>query len=168
MLCCCVFIREKNEGALSTSPSQEDFSLLLWVFSFAVQKQLSVLVWKGTEAWSFCALIGKGAHAPHMEGLGALSCCWWQCRWFAGIWQENDTVGLGVGRGTRVETCILLPRGVVDGGRAFGRNQCTAALPGRKMDTSCHGLGDALKSQEWTEGPCQALVWGNDCKAGHF
>ena len=58
--------------------------------------------------------------------------------------------------------------GVVDGGRAFGRNQCTAALPGRKMDTSCHGLGDALKSQEWTEGPCQALVCGNDCKAGHF
>ena len=77
-------------------------------------------------------------------------------------------MGLGVGRGTRVETCILLPRGVVDGGRAFGRNQCTAALPGRKMDTSCHGLGDALKSQEWTEGPCQALVCGNDCKAGHF
>ena len=29
-------------------------------------------------------------------------------------------MGLGVGRGTRVETCILLPRGVVDGGRAFG------------------------------------------------
>ena len=66
--------------------------------------------------------------------------------------------GWGWAGGTRVETCILLPRGVVDGGRAFGRNQCTAALPGRKMDTSCHGLGDALKSQEWTEGPCQALV----------
>ena len=73
-----------------------------------------------------------------------------------------------MGRGTRVETCISLPRGMVDGGRAFGRNQCTAALPGRKLDTSCHGLGDALKSQEWTEGPCQTLVCRSDCKAGHF
>ena len=47
----------------------QGFSLLLWVFSFAVQKQLPVLVWKGAGAWSFCALIGKGAPGPHMEGL---------------------------------------------------------------------------------------------------
>lgn len=30
-----------------------------------------------------------------------------------------------MGSGTRVETCIMFPRGVVGGGRTFGRDGCT-------------------------------------------
>lgn len=115
MLCFRVLIREKSEEAtLHFSFTERRVRALVYYFGFScLRYRKNFLYWRPETAGdgSFCALTGKGAHARH-GGVGAvvllmavLVVCWS----LGGGWYGG---GEG-GQWTSVETCILLPHGMV-------------------------------------------------------